>query len=360
MAKKAAVQQKIVDMELVAKSLAKAVSDGDIVNFRLLFSSFSPARVDSSEEFSTPKYLYLLPDAECEASADFQQALELVRDEGVWKHVCAELSEQRPAQLPYELMLKLADHAVRQNKLTNASQAYELLRVRRRMQDLFYDAGEAALGSGDYSRAVQAYRTASGLAYDYAAFPDPMPLVPNYHTEALKLHGVYPRTPEDCVAAQEEDVHCRVALEFLLPDAAPRLVESSVEVQREFLKHLIEAIDPEWPSFVARYREACAMAESMAKRLSEPQSEESGNGQALREEFEAQVREEAGDLSACLLGRTIEEGTWWQYLKDLAYSHPAAILFIARQRNEKDEVLMPRTRHGSKLPVVLGLIDDGT
>src|SRR5690606_12280615 len=123
-----------------------------------------------------------------------------VRDDETWRHVQTELEANRPAQLPSDLLLMLADNAVRQGKYTSAAQAYELLRIRSRMQDEFYAAADRALDENDVARAVRGYRAATGLAYDYAAFPEPLPEVPDYQTRALLLHGEYPTRPDDCVA----------------------------------------------------------------------------------------------------------------------------------------------------------------
>ena len=40
--------QKTVNPDLTARALAKCVADGDIVNFRLVFAPFSPARAVST------------------------------------------------------------------------------------------------------------------------------------------------------------------------------------------------------------------------------------------------------------------------------------------------------------------------
>ena len=47
---------------------------------------------------------------------------------------------------------------------------------------------------------------------------------------------------------------------------------------------------------------------------------------------------------------------WWQYLKDMAYAHPASALFVARQAVSHDtEIIMPRYRADSQLARRLGL-----
>ena len=52
---------------------------------------------------------------------------------------------------------------------------------------------------------------------------------------------------------------------------------------------------------------------------------------ALALEIREQQSKDPRLISAHLLGRKIENGEWWQYMKELAYEHPAAILFVARQ-----------------------------
>ena len=144
-----ATDAKQVDMELAARAFAKAVHDGDIVNLRFLFGPFTPARATSSERFETEKYAYLLPDEEQERSREFQSVLDLVRSRSVWAHIENELSMSRPPQLPSDLVLALGDNALRQGKYTSAAQAYEMLRIRARMQELVLEAADESLDRGD-------------------------------------------------------------------------------------------------------------------------------------------------------------------------------------------------------------------
>src|SRR5690606_5966598 len=133
----------------------KAVADGDIVNFRILFMPWSPAREGTTESFGDTKYSYLLP-AAGEDSPRFREALQRVKDPANWSHIQGELAAKRPAQLPSSLLLALADNAVRLGKFTAAAQAYELLRVRRRMQHLFYDRAAAAIEANRAEEAARA------------------------------------------------------------------------------------------------------------------------------------------------------------------------------------------------------------
>ena len=103
---------KTVDPDDIALALAKAICDGDIVNFRLVFASFSPARRDSSQSFDMPKYSYLLPDDEMERDATFQKILTWVKHPDAMRQIQCELDANRPAQLPSDLLLPLADQAV--------------------------------------------------------------------------------------------------------------------------------------------------------------------------------------------------------------------------------------------------------
>ena len=61
------------DSTRVAQALAKAVYDGDIVNFRLVFQPFSPARVSSNESFFMKKYAYLLPDEQLQQNPEYKE-----------------------------------------------------------------------------------------------------------------------------------------------------------------------------------------------------------------------------------------------------------------------------------------------
>lgn len=346
---------KKVDMDLVARALAKCVAEGDIVNLRLLFAPFSPARVDSTEEFSDEKYGYLLPENN-NGGPVFDAALRAVKQDKVWAHVQRELAANRPAQLPAELMLLLGDNAVRTGKWTSAAQAYELLRLRRRMQEEFYTQGLAALNAGDVPRAVRAFRTGAGLGYDYAAFPEPMPAVPQYQTRALMMHGTYPARPEDSVALVEPELHAQIALDYLLYDneAAGRLHALPFETRLAFLRELVRQADPAWDDFVAQFTEACNLTHAIGARL---QRSPANHSETLADEIADQQSADPWDITRALLGRSVEGGAWWQYLKELAFEHPAAALFISRQLIGEVEILMPRLRADSPVSKALGLAD---
>jgi hypothetical protein len=350
-------QEKPVNEELAALALAKAVYDGDMVNFRLLFTPFSPIRVDSSERLEDEKYAYLRPDEETAGSHEFREVLNLVRGGAMWGHIQRELSANRPARLPWELVLRLGDSAVLLGKYTSASQAYELLRVRRRMQDEFFAQADKAFDEGNLKRAVRGYVIATGLDYDYAAFPEPLPLVPDFQRRALMLHGVYPERVEDCLPLQERDAFLRTALTYLLLDAnaATRLESRPIERRLQFLAELVRQRDPEWREFVHRYREACGMMRDFEKRIERAKAE-SGSRNSLAEQIEEALGHDPRAIPACLLGRSIENGEWWQYLKELAYRHPASILFVSRQLVGETEIIVPRYRGDSPVPRELGLI----
>lgn len=353
-AKEKELASKPANMDRVAEALAKATADGDIVNLRLLFSSFSPARQDSTEDLETKKYAYLLPDDSQRGETAFTAALEAVKAPDTWAHLQRELEANRPAQLPSELLIKLADNAVRHGKYTAAAQAYELLRIRRRTQEEFFDQALDAANNGDIRTAVRGFRIGVGLAYDYAAFPEPLPMVPNYQEDALIMHGTYPMRPEDCIALLPPEGHVQAALEYLLYDdeAAGRLRDLDFDKRLEFLVELVRQIDPHWDEFVQRYDDACRGTQALGERLRRLGAQQA---ESLEEEIEEQKAEDAWQITQTLLGRSIPDGEWWQYLKELAYEHPAAVLFISRQVIGDQEILMPRLRSGSPVPRVLGL-----
>ena len=350
--------EKTVNMELGAEALAKAVHDGDMVNFRLLFFPFSPLRADSSERLEDEKYSYLLPDAESKARLEFREALSVVRERGVWQHIETELAANRPAQLPWELVMLLGDNAVRLGKYTSAAQAYEVLRIRRKMQEEFFRQADEALDAGKVKRGVHGYIVATGLEYDYAAFPEPLPKVPDFQRRALILHGVYPERIEDCLPLQELEAFLRASLTYLLLDApaAARLESRPVQQRLAFLAELVQQRDPEWRAFVHRYREACGLMHDFDKRIARA-TEDRGHSQAsLAGEIEEVLGQDPRAIPSCLLGRTIENGEWWQYMQELAYLHPAAALFVSRQLVGEVEILVPRYRGDSPVPRELGLI----
>lgn len=356
--KKAATAPKLVDPDVTARAIAKAVSEGDFVNFRLLFQSFSPARKDSSERFEDPKYAYLLPDPRVQSDGTYQEALLRVRNEATWEHIQRELDANRPAQLPADLVLLLADNAVRLGKYTIAAQAYEILRIRRRMQDEFYTQADAALDEGNVRRAVRGYLVATGLDYNYAAFPEPLPVVPDWQTRALMLHGEYPQSADDCIPLQQPEQFIRTALSYLLLDAAAaaRIEARPVPVRLAFLAELVKQRDPAWHDFIRRYREACGLMHEFEARIQHAVAERGGARVSLAREIEEVLGEDPRKIPATLLGRTIEHGEWWQYLKDLAYAHPASALFITRQIIGETEIIVPRYRADSPVPSALGLL----
>ena len=349
--------EKRVDPELLARALAKAVAEGDIVNLRLIFQSFSPARIDSPERFEDKKYAYLQPDAALEQTPRYRDALAAVKDSSTWSHVQKELEAKRPAQLPSELVMRLGDNAARLRKYATAAQAYELLRVRPKMQALVLEEADRALDTEDLERGVSGYRLAVGLAYDYAAFPEPLPSVPTYATQALALHAVYPRRPEESLATLPDDAQLDLALAYLLNDneMAARLRLRPQAQRLAFIERYVRTIDPEWDAFVQQYSSACDLITEFGDRVREKKMP-SEEGATLVEEIEQLEESNPREISARLLGRTLEPGDWWQYMKELAYAHPAAVLFVARQVVGDQEIVMPRYRGGSVLGRRLGLV----
>lgn len=352
MARNSTSEEKVVDLDLVADAMAKAVAQGDLVNLRLLFGPSSPARQDSPEQLESPKYSYLVPEEEVKGSAVFSRALDMVRDASIWQHIRNELDAKRPAQLPWQLVLELADNAVRAGKYISAAQAYEMLRIRQRIQEEFLAQADAALGEGRLAKAVGGYIAAAGLEYDYSAFPEPLPEVPNHQTQALILHGEYPATPEDAVPMQDTETFLATAFSYLFTGTAvpSRLAARPVEEQVAVLKEYVRATDPEWDAFTARFREAHALVRGFGKQAG--QQDDAGS---LEAEIEAQRREDPARILELLVGVTLEEGEWWQYLKELAYQHPAAALFVARRVVGDAEILVPLYRPGSPAPRALGL-----
>ena len=355
MAKKREVEKTPVTSDIINKCLAKAVAEGDIVNLRFLFISYSPLRSYSSEDITADKYVYLVP--ESTEGELFHEALEQVKHPEVQEHVKKELDKKGPPQLPAPLVTLLADNAVRLGKYKAAAQAYELLRIRSRMQEAYLDAADAALVANDIATAVRGYRIAVGLDYDYAAFPEPMPTSPNYQSRAELLHADYPRRPEDAVALQAPETHVSIALGYLLlnPQIAARLEEQPLPLRLSFLAELVRQLDPQWDEFVARYADACKLVAATGARLERQANR--AEQVALADEIKAlQAEEDPADIPKLLLGRAIPDGEWWQYIKELAYEHPAAALFVVRQFVTKDlEIIMPRHVKGSPIIAALGL-----
>ena len=134
-------------------------------------------------------------------------------------YVREQLQRKGPPRLPWQLVLALGDNALRLGKYTAAAQAYELLRIRRRIQEMALDKADERLRQGDIAAAVRGYYIALGLQYDYGAFPEPLPAVPDYHERAPAMHANYPVTTEQTLAWQQDEALCRMALRYLLPYA---------------------------------------------------------------------------------------------------------------------------------------------
>ena len=353
MAKKQTFTKPPVRQEVIDECLAEAIAQGDIVNFRFMFTPNSPLRNDSTEIIDTPKYAYLR--AEDTASPRYRDAFGLARSVEMHERVRRELDKKGPPQLPAEMLLPLADNAVRLGKYTAAAQAYELLRIRERMQREFAGEMVKRLDAGDVAKSVRAGLIAAGLAYNYAAFPEPLPLVPNYQARALMMHAEYPAKPENCPPLREPELQINAALDYLLLDTetAALLQEKPRERRLAFLEELIRRKEPNWDAFVQRYRQACAVCQELAEQFQG--RAEAGN--SLAEEIALDQRNERlRKVPAELLGRAIENGEWWQYLKELATEHPAAVLFVGRQAITKDEeIIMPRYRRDFTLVEKLGL-----
>lgn len=355
--KKKKSEAKVVDMELVAKAFAKAIFMGDVVNFRLLYSPYSPARSQTAEILESDKYGYLLPTDGEESEGLFQEALAAVKGPRNWDHLLGELAADRPAQLPSALLLLLSDNAIRLAKYTAAAQALELMRTRRRTREEFFRVCDAALDKKDIKKAVIACLIGASLAYDYAAFPEPLPVVADFQTRALMIHGQYPLRAEDCVGLQSDEDLVPAAIEYLLNDreASGRLASRPLDVRLDFIRQWILTTDPGWDSFTKRFKKAGAMTQAHGERLRQFASHGEEGILSLEEEIEEQMAEDAKAITSELLGRTISDGQWWQYLKEIAFEHPAAVLFLSRQAISDGEILVPRCREDSKLVQALGL-----
>lgn len=347
---------KRVDPSMLRSAFAAAVAAGDMVNFRFLFGSFSPGRPDSSERFEDARYACLQPAPELQRDPSFALAAGLLDSQPVRDHMARELAAKRPAQLPWELVLMLADNAVRLGKYTSAAQAYETLRIRRRMQELFYGEGKSGLAARNLEIAVRGFRIAAALDYDYAAFPEPLPKVPDYQKRALIVHGRYPAKPEDLLPLMPESDHVNALIGFLLNDsvAAAWLSEMALELRISFAAELVRQIDPQWDSFVERYGQACTLTRTIGEALLQRDRKARGGG--LEVEIAEQQIGSPSEVMARMLGTEIEGGDWWEYLKEIAYRHPAGIFFMTRQLVGDREVLLPRYRANSLLGAALGVV----
>jgi hypothetical protein len=346
-----------VTQDQIDQCVARAVAEGDMVNLRFIFSANSPLRDYSSEDITTDKYAYLRP--EDPSDPRYQEGLKLASTPEIQQHNKAQLEYKGPPQLHAELVLRTGDNALRLEKYTVAAQAYELLRIREKMRESFLDKADQALDQGDVAAAVRGYVIGTGLRYDYAAFPEPLPGTPSYQSRALMLHAVYPQRPEDAVCLLPPKIHTQAALEYLLLDAqaAARLMDRPEDQLLDFLDELVRQRDAEWPAFVARYKEACDLLKEYGEAMKKAQEAGDPDGVSLAEEIRAQQdQRDPAKIPAKLLGREIPDGEWWQYLKELAYEHPAAALFVTRQYVTRDtEIIMPRYVKDSPVVTRLGL-----
>jgi hypothetical protein len=331
--------------EQVREAFAKAVADGDVVNLRLLFHPMSPARDDTVEDLDSAKYDYLLPTDEEMTTEVYRRAAQLVDRRDIRDAIEGALKGTRQARIPWEMLLLLADNAVRAGKYGSAAQAYEQLRIRRRMQDTFYAEADAALEQDDTARAARGYAIATALNYDYAAFPEPLPAVGNWQSRALVLHGQYRGEPGEAVGMRDDETQLRTALNYLLadPKAAARLQERPLETRLAMVRELARLRDPRWDTMRDRVREAAEVAGGLIEA-------EEGAREARRRGLvgaEGVDDEEAVRPQVILLGRTIEDGAWWQYVKELALDHVPAALLVSRQVLGSREVIVPRFRADS-------------
>jgi hypothetical protein len=170
------------------------------------------------------------------------------------------------------------------------------------------------------------------------------------------LHALYPMRPEDCLALLDPEAHVQIALDYLLFDGetAGRLHGVPLDRRVEFIKEFVAQTDPHWNEFVDRYADACRLTLEFGER-----SRQLGRHEAetLEDEIEEQQADDPWEITRALLGRELAGASWWQYLKELAYAHPASVLFISRQVIGEHEILMPRLRKGSRLAAALGLDD---
>ena len=344
--------------DLLEEALAHAIAEGDIVNFRLIFMPSSPFRPDSPEDASTAKYDYLF--SESPEAQQYREALALVRESTMAAYVREELDRKGPPRLPWQLVLALGDNATRLGKYTAASQAYELLRIRRRMQDLTLEEADAALAGGNIRRAVQGYRIALGLQYDYSAFPEPLPAVPDYQERAPALHMVYPASPEQTLALQGDEKLCRVGLGYLMPfnEFTSRFQQIPEDKLIDFTAGVIRTFDQTWEKFVTAFREALQRANACEAIFAKLNTYSAEALEVLSEDIvDAQHREDLRHISTALVEGSDLQWEWWQYVKTLAYHHPGAALFVTRQRiSAKEEILIPKCGENSRLAHALGLI----
>jgi hypothetical protein len=235
-----------------------------------------------------------------------------------------------------------------------------LLRIRERMRAMLLDHSDAFLDKGELKRAAGGYRAAAGLEYDYSAYPEPLPSVPDYAKRALVLHADYPQRPEDCVSLGETPRFVQSALSYLLlsGELAERLADRPLETKVALAVELVRRIDPDWDAFAERYRKAAAMTAAVADRF-RAASERGRRAESLSEIIAEEFGDDPSAIPAALLGRSIENGQWWQYVKELAVTHPAGALFVARQDVNDHEIIVPRRRGDDPLSKALGLARTG-
>lgn len=342
---------------LLGAALANAIAEGDYVNFRLIFAPASPFRLDSPEDATTPKYQYLFP--ENENSPRYQAAVRLVQSPPIKRYVKEQLQRSGPPRLPWQLLLALADNALCLGKFTLASQAYELLRIRRRMQDLFLEEADERLRADNLSGAVKGYLIGLGLQFDYGAFPEPLPAVPDYQERAPGLHTVYTGVTEDALGMQEDVSLCKSILGYLMPfpEFKERVQKFLPDQLIPFTAALIRGMDPNWDTFATDFRKTMHVASRYTPLFTQINSYSLEALEVLAEELvQDKELEELRHLSETLTGLSGGLYEWWRYISALAYAHPAAPFFVVRQRiSAHKEIIVPCCRQDSTLSHLLGL-----
>ena len=123
-----------------------------------------------------------------------------------------------------------------------------------------------------------------------------------------------------------------------------------------FLKELVLQSDARWDEFRDRFLKASKRAREFGEQLTAA-LEGQADDQTLEDEVAQQLGGDPREIPETMLGRAIPDGEWWQYLKDLAYEHPASALFVSRLRLGPVEILTPRVNGSFPIVQELGLVE---
>jgi hypothetical protein len=304
--------------ELEKYIAAVAVATGNTFAFHELYSRLREFSVGDNDANVPPQLLdalaYLMPGEEEAASDRFRAATELV-----------ESCRWEGDAVPATILEETAKEAIACGKFAYAEDAYRLLGIKKEMVALYAQTAEQFLRNGKPKHAAISLFVA-------ASIDDP--IGPHYQYLGPELHAECRTRPQQCVTALSADPLLDAAIRFLLPhEQFVDRIESLIkpEHKKQIVGALAASRDLDLPGLVSNLRAAVA-------ELSRVE-----NG----------TPDDYGSIMPALLGRAIESGEAWQYLKDFCFEHPLGALCVCIKIVRYTPVLVPVIRDGASIVELL-------